>query len=116
TVTGMGMEWQDGYLRIWRGTAQLVIGHSFGSGNLVFWYGPNVGASNCTKANGTIWFDTSGGAYFGGSLSAGVLYNSSQSSTIGSGAVAVIGPFGTNGNPKTVVSNFSYINAGPLTG
>lgn len=117
TATGMGMEWQDGYLRIWRGSAQLVIGHSFGSGNLVFWYGPNVGAGNCTKANGTIWFDTAGSAYFGGSLSAGVLYNSAQSSTIGTAAVAQVGPFGTNGNSKSVVSSFSYdSNAGRLTG
>src|SRR5690606_14229183 len=108
TLTGMGMEWQDGYLRIWRGAAQLLIGHAFGSGDLVFWFGPNIGAGGCSKGNAKIWFDTSGDAYFGGTLSAGVLKNAAQSSQVSTSAAVEVGPFGTNGNSKVVVASLSY--------
>lgn len=114
TLTGMGMEWQDGYLRIWRGAAQLLIGHAFGSGDLVFWYGPNVGASACAKGNGKIWFDTSGDAYFGGTLSAGILKNAAQSTQVSTTAQVSTGRFNTNGNPKVVVFSLSYQQAGRL--
>lgn len=112
-LSGMGMEWQNGYLRMWKGSAQLLLGHTFGvNGDLVFWYGPNIGAAACTKANGTIWFDTSGGAYFGGTLSAGVLKNGAQSSQVSGTASVESGNFGTNGNAKTVVASLSYTNGG----
>jgi len=107
-LTGMGMEWLDGYLRIWKGSAQLVLGHSFGSGDLVMWYGPNVGAGNCTKLNGLFHLDTSGGGYFGGSLSAGTLKNAVQTTnTATSGVEIVNGPFSTNGNVRNVVVSYS---------
>ena len=112
TLTGMGMEWQDGYLRIWKGAAQLIIGHTFGAGDLVFWYGPNVGAAACTKANGTIWFDTAGSAYFGGTLSAGVLKNAARSTAISASAFVEVGPFSTNGGQKVVNWGMSYVNGG----
>ncbi|NLA68530.1 MAG: hypothetical protein GX856_09880, partial [Gammaproteobacteria bacterium] len=115
TLTGMGMEWQNGYLRIWRGAAQLIIGHTFGvNGDLVFWYGPNVGASGCSKGNGKIWFDTSGDAYFGGTLSAGILKNAAQSTQVSTTAQVSTGRFSTNGNPKVVVFSLSYLQAGRL--
>lgn len=107
-IVGAGMEWQDGYLRIWRGSAQLLLGHTFGSGDLVFWYGPNIGAAACTKANATIWFDTAASAYFGGSLSAGVLRNAVTSTSTAGNAECVNGPFGTNGNPKVVVVSYGF--------
>lgn len=107
-LTGMGMEWQDGYLRIWKSAAQLVLGHTFGSGNLVMWYGPNVGAASCTKANATFWLDTSGGAYFGGSLSAGALKNAVQTTTtVTVGTELINGPFSTNGNVRAVTISFA---------
>ncbi|MCR6661822.1 MAG: hypothetical protein NVV60_01410 [Luteimonas sp.] len=110
-----GMEWQDGYLRIWKGTAQLVIGSSFGaSSDLVLWYGQNIGATGCTKANAKIWFDTTGDAYFGGTLSAGVLRNAAQTSVIGTTAQVEIGAFGTNGNSKVVTYSMQYQNGGLL--
>ena len=107
-LTGMGMEWLDGYLRIWKGSAQLVLGHSFGSGDLVMWYGPNVGAANCTKSNGLFHLDISGGGYFGGSLSAGTLKNAVQTTTtVTTGTELINGPFDTNGNTRSVVLSFS---------
>lgn len=108
TVTGMGMEWLDGYLRIWKGSAQLILGHSFGSGDLVMWYGPNVGASNCTKANSLFHLDTVGGGFFGGSLSAGTLKNTVQTTTtVTVGTQLINGPFSTLGRTRSVTLSFS---------
>ena len=115
TLTGMGMEWQNGYLRIWKGSAQLILGHTFGSGDLVFWYGPNVGAGNCTKANGTIWFDTGGSAYFGGQLSIGTFKNAAQSTQISTAASVETGAFTTNGGQRVVTSSLAYNNQGVTT-
>ena len=104
-----GLEWQNGYLRAYAASVQLVLGINFGAAsNLCFWYGPNVGAANCTKANGTIWFDNLGGAYFGGSLSAGVKKNAVQTTTtVTVGTELVNGPFDTNGNVRQVTISFS---------
>ena len=106
-----GFEIQNGYQRNYSAGAQLVMGHNFGVNNdLVLWYGPNIGAAACTKGNATIWFDKAGNAYFGGSLSAGVLRNGAQSTQIGSGASVTTGQFGTNGNAKVVTYSLSYEN------
>jgi len=104
-----GLEWQNGYLRAYSAGIQLVLGINFGSSsNLCFWYGPNVGAANCTKANGTIWFDNIGGAYFGGSLSAGVKKNAVQTTTtVTVGTELVNGPFDTNGTIRQVTISFA---------
>ncbi len=104
-----GLEWQNGYLRAYAASVQLVLGINFGAAsNLCFWYGPNVGAANCTKANGTIWFDNLGGAYFGGSLSAGVKKNAVQTTTtVTVGTELVNGPFDTNGTVRQVTISFS---------
>ena len=106
-VVNAGMEWQDGYLRMWKGGAQLVMGHTFGSGDLIFWYGPNIGSAACTKGNGTIWFDTVGGAYFGGTLSAGVLKNASQTTVLTANPSINVGPFTTLGRTKVVTVGYS---------
>ena len=111
TLGSMGMEWQNGYLRIWKAGAQLVLGHTFGSGDLVFWYGPNIGASACAKSNGTIWFDTGGGAYFGGTLSAGVRKNGAQSTQVSNAASVETGLFNTAGGQKVVTASVGYNNA-----
>ena len=104
-----GLEWQNGYLRAYSSAIQLVLGINFGSSsNLCFWYGPNVGATNCTKSNGTIWFDNTGSAYFGGSLSAGTLKNAVQTTTtVVSGTSLLNGPFTTNGGARTVTLSFN---------
>ena len=104
-----GLEWQNGYLRAYSAGIQLVLGINFGStSNLCFWYGPNVGANNCSKSNGTIWFDNIGGAYFGGSLSAGVKKNAVQTTTtVTVGTQLVNGPFDTNGTVRQVTISFA---------
>jgi len=107
-----GMEIQDGYIRIWKGNSQTIIGNRFGVAGqgLMKWFGPNIGAAACTKANATSWEDDQGNAYFGGSLSAGVLRNGAQSTQVGSNAVVETGQFGTNGGAKTVTYSLSYAN------
>jgi len=105
-----GLEWQNGYLRAYSSAIQLVLGINFGaSSNLCFWYGPNVGAASCTKSNGTIWFDNSGSAYFGGSLSAGILKNSAQTTVLTANPTISVGPFTTNGKSKTVTVGYSAV-------
>lgn len=112
----VGMEWQNGYLRAYSGAIQLIMGINFGAAsNLCFWYGPNVGAANCTKSNGTIWFDNSGAAYFGGTLSAGILKNAVRSTQISGTAQVETGPFGTNGGQKVVTYSLSFSNNGLVT-
>lgn len=101
------------FMRFYAASVQTILGINFGaSNNLCFWYGPNVGEENCTQANGTIWFNNAGSAYFGGSLSAGVLKNAAQSTQISAAATVDTGPFTTNGGARVVNSSMSYTNAG----
>ncbi|MGL4691189.1 MAG: hypothetical protein ACRCWE_03615, partial [Stenotrophomonas maltophilia] len=105
-----GIEMTNGYLRVWRGSSQRIIGNGFGNNGegLMDYFGPNVGAAAASKANATVWMDVNGNAYWGGSLAAGVLRNavqSTQTSTVGTEVVN--GPFGTNGRNKSVVVSFS---------
>jgi len=109
-----GFEIMGGYQRNYSNGAQLVMGHNFGSGDLILWYGPNIGAAACTKQNATIWFDKSGSAYFGGSLSAGVLKNGAQSTQVSATAQVETGNFSSNGNARTITYSLSYGNNGTL--
>ena len=88
--------------------------NGFGSEGLWYWYGPknltsggDPNLSYCTKANASIWYDTTGGSYFGGGLSGGVLYAGRTSTTKAANPSVETGVFGTNGNPKKVVVTFS---------
>ncbi|WP_256775414.1 MULTISPECIES: host specificity factor TipJ family phage tail protein [unclassified Stenotrophomonas] len=105
-----GMEWRDGYLRVWNGSAQRIIGTDFGNGSegLMDYFGPNVGARAATKANAVMWMDNGGNAYWGGALAAGVLRNAVQTTTtVMAGTQLVCGPFSSNGRNKSVVVSFS---------
>jgi len=109
-----GFEVQGGYQRNYSAGAQLITGHNFGSGDLTFWYGPNIGAAACTKQNATIWFDKAGNAYFGGSLSAGVLKNGAQSTQVSATAQVETGNFSSNGNARTITYSLNYGNNGTV--
>lgn len=103
-----GFEIQNGYQRNYSAGAQLVMGHNFGVNNdLVLWYGPNIGAAACTKGNATIWFDKSGNAYFGGTLSAGVLKNAAQTTILTPNPSIDVGPFTTLGRVKQITVGYS---------
>jgi len=112
-----GMEVQDGYVRVWRGSTQVIIGNGFGTGgDLMLYAGPNVGVGNASKSNATIWFDAGGNAYFGGTLSAGIWKNSAQSTQLGVGANVTTGPFDSLGGQRTVVYSFSLVHSGQRVG
>ncbi|WP_369968337.1 hypothetical protein AB8E26_14965 [Stenotrophomonas rhizophila] len=105
-----GMEWQNGYIRVYRGNSQRIIGNGFGvpGEGLVDYFGPNVGAAAASKANATMWMDDGGNAYWGGSLAAGVLRNAVQTTTTTTvGASVTTGMFSTNGRNKAVTIGFS---------
>ncbi|MCG8275419.1 hypothetical protein [Stenotrophomonas sp. NLF4-10] len=105
-----GMEIQDGYIRIWKGNSQTIIGNNFGVAGqkLMRWFGPNIGAANCTKANAMIWEDSDGNAYFGGQVLQGVLrFFNSTTSTSSSASVAT-GQNNSNGKPKAVSARMTF--------
>lgn len=102
-----GMELQDGYLRVWRGNVQRIIGNGFGPDGLIDYFGPNVGAAGATKQNATVWMDVNGGAYWGGAIAAGIRRNAAQSTTTQTlGVSIVVGPFSTSGRNKNVVVSY----------
>lgn len=103
-----GFELTNGYLRVWSGNSQRILGNGFGGDGLVDYFGPNVGAANATKANATMWMDRNGNAYWGGAIAAGVLRNAMQStSTATIGNNVLVPPFDTNGRNKQVVVGLS---------
>lgn len=94
---------------IWdNGTFMKVAGVGFGTGGqFIEWFGPKMAINLCSEANAIQYLKTNGDAYFGGSLSAGVLKNAAQSTSIASNASVEIGPFGTNGGSITVVTSYA---------
>lgn len=90
-----------------------VLGIGFGINNeFIEWYGPDVGdISNCSKVTAITYKTNMGDAYYGGSLSAGILRNAVTTSvkslyTVGDYPVT-IGAFGTNGRTKVVIVSYA---------
>lgn len=103
-----GFELTKGYLRVWSGNSQRIIGNNFGADGLVDYFGPNVGAANANKTNATMWMDRDGNAYWGGAIAAGILRNAAQSTTTQTiGNSVLVGPFDTNGRNKQVVVGYN---------
>ena len=96
------------------GSYMKVNGVGFGaSSDLIEWYGVRPASGNialCTKANAIYYLDTSGGAYFGGTLTAGTIFNSGNTTGLNDDQSFILGPFGTNGDNKTVVLSYAYFN------
>jgi len=86
-----------------------VHGKPFGvTGDLMMYIGVGSDPNAASKANGIFWIDNKGNAYFGGSLSAGVLRNAVQTGTTQTvGTELLNGPFRTNGGNRTVTLSFS---------
>ena len=95
------------------GSWMKVTGAPFGSSNqFLEWYGPySSNLAACTEANASYYLSTDGSAYFGGTLSAGVLKNSAQTTNTASNASVSIGPYGTNGSAINVVLSY-YCRSG----
>jgi hypothetical protein len=102
-----GIEMRDGYIRVWKGNSQRIIGTGFGNGDLMDYFGPNVGAGAANKMNATMWMDVSGNAYWGGSLSAGIWKNANRTSSTAANPYVEVGPFAAHGKQRVVVASFS---------
>lgn len=102
-----GIEMRDGYIRVWKGNSQRIIGTGFGSGDLMDYFGPNVGAGAANKQNATVWMDVNGNAYFGGTLSAGIWKNANRTDSTAPYPYVEVGPFPAHGKQRLVVASFS---------
>lgn len=109
------------------GTAFMKVqsATAFGPDGLVEWYGPKLLVNgspdwaNLRKSNATTYLSANGDAYFGGSLSAGILKtgvtNPDKNSYSVNSYPVQIGPFGSNGKAKTVVVAFSLRSSAMFT-
>lgn len=100
-ISGMGMEWLDGYLRIWRGSGQVILGFNFGPGDVLLWAGPNVGAAGANKANALFYIDTAGTGYFAGRVLQGVIRSFGSSTDVGNAITTAVAT-ASNGKPVAV--------------
>ncbi|MTI72251.1 MAG: hypothetical protein FH747_01140 [Stenotrophomonas sp.] len=104
-----GMEWQNGYLRSWSASTQVIMGNGFGaSGDLMFYAGPNVGAGAANKANAVFWIDVNGTAYFAGQVLQGVLRFFNSNTTVSSSATVETGMNASTGKVVAVQGRFAY--------
>lgn len=87
-------------------------GVGFGSANqFIEWFGVRPTAGNlalCTEANAISYLKTDGSAYFGGTLSAGVLFNTGTTSSLSTTAEIIVGPYGSNGGASIAVVHTYY--------
>ncbi|MEK9209694.1 hypothetical protein [Sphingomonas sp. 2378] len=98
------------------GTYMRVQGTGFGASNeFISWFGPTMAITSCTRANAISYEAINGDAYFGGSLSAGTFRNSSASSSLAPDASIIVGPFQSNGKPRSLVVSLDYMGNRRIT-
>lgn len=114
-ITGgaISSEWalnsSNGRIVLDTGAFMKVLGVGFGVFNdLIEWFGPKMAISQCSKTNAVTYVGTDGSAYFGGTLSAGKLYNAAQTTSTMGDAYVIVGPFSSNGKTKRVVVSYTY--------
>lgn len=106
-----GLRLQNGKIVMDNGTYMQVTGTGFGTASqFIQWFGPTRAINLCDEASALSYLKTNGDAYFGGSLSAGVIRNSARTTDITNAATITIGPFGTNGEPILVVTSYGLIS------
>jgi hypothetical protein len=99
------------------GAFMKVSGSPFGSSNqFIEWYGPFfANLTSCTEANSTYYLKTDGSAYFGGSLSAGILKNAVQTTSLANNASVETGNYGSNGGTiQIILSYYAYSETGQI--
>lgn len=93
------------------GTGRMAMGR-LPNDNLIYWFGASQEVSNMNKNNATEWRDSSGNAYFGGSLSIGTLTNKAAASSLAVGVEAETVQFGSDGGRITVNASASFSSNG----
>lgn len=87
-----------GLIRFTIGGNKLTMGKGFGTSNqFIMWFGPDQDESLMSEGAAIFYLKTNGDAYFGGTLSAGTIYNAG-SSTLASDTGFVLGPFSSSGH------------------
>jgi hypothetical protein len=106
-----GLRLRNGRVIMDNGIFIRATGVGFGtSGQFIEWFGPRPTGGNlalCNEANAISYLKTNGDAFFGGTLSAGVLRNAARTTSILADATVTVGPFGTNGNPIVVITSYA---------
>lgn len=103
------LEMGTGRIVMRAGGFMKVQGSGFGTtGQFLEWFGPERAISACDEASASYFLKVNGDAYFGGSLSAGILTNKNSTSSLAADASVEVGPFGTNGNPIVVSYSYQY--------
>lgn len=102
---------------IWdNGVYMKVAGVGFGTqGQFIEWFGPRRAINQCNEATAIQYLKTNGDAYFGGSLTAGTIRNSGRSTDTAANAALELGPFGSEGNNRTVIATFGFSHSGTHT-
>lgn len=92
------------------GFTRVISRTPFGSTNqFIEWFGPTVALSSMTEANAITYLKVDGSAYFGGSLSAGVIKNAAQGTSVAGPVLDLVaGPSGSNGGVITVIWSYRY--------
>lgn len=105
---GVDIDVGAGMLTFAIGGNKLMLGRGFGTSSQFFmWFGPDsFTKATATEASAVMYLKTNGDAYFGGSLSSGVLRNEATSTTTTDPVSVIVGPFASNGDPINV--NMSY--------
>lgn len=97
-----------GLIRFTIGGNTLTLGKGFGtSDQFIMWFGPSVDEDLMSEVAAIFYLKTDGSAYFGGSLSAGVLYNAVSTSDLSSSAQIETSWYGSNGGTIQVVLAYS---------
>lgn len=92
------------------GTFMTVKGLGFGSSNqFIEWFGPSQSnLANCTELNAISYKTITGNEFTTGTIGAGIITNSGQTTDTSAVAEIVVGSFQTNGGTKTIVVSYSY--------
>jgi|GEM_PF-3469542 len=108
----MQIDLQNYRIHFDNGSIMKVDGLGFGTSNqFIEWVGPSKAISLCDEASAIRYVKTNGDAYFGGSLSAGVLNTSISTSSIAQYPTVETPVFGSNGNIISVTSGFNSVYA-----
>jgi hypothetical protein len=106
---GARMEFINGRMIATDGSSWMsVYGQPFGAGNrFVEWTGPYFADLNqCSEVNAKKYVRVNGDVFFGGTLLAGSIRNSQQTSSLANNASVSTGTFGSNGG--MIVANASW--------
>lgn len=108
TIVNADLLMGTGHVVFDNGVVIKVLGVGFGSSNqFISWFGPKVAFAAMTEANAISYEKTNGYAYYRGGLDTGTLrYGPALNTGVGL-TDTLLGPFGTNGNSKTVSVSYT---------